>query len=376
MRFTNGVALLATLAFSVSALSATKGASEAQVILIPSGNVTVQAGELGSAPTQPTAQQLPTTVVEAQPVTESRADSLRKARQSQEIQTEQKIVEKLEESRLKEEQQRAERLFGNKVDGEAKGAPSQEPVMVVPVKTSPPQESTPTEVKAQQVTIEKIEIIQPAPEKAKAEEAPAAAPVAESVAEAPAEPAEAPKRKIYVGGILGIPAYAASNLKTNYGLGFNVGTALDSDWSVEGAFVFSNHNVDTFWDYNIFRELDQYDIQAVGKYNFMTGPLKPYAGGGISYVYRKYTDRLKDSRIFQQYTTPESIDTHTFNLVVVAGADYEITERFSVGGGLDYNHPLLIQNKPQFSDWGLPANTRPVEEFDYFTFKLIGKMSF
>ena len=58
----------------------------------------------------------PTTVVEAAPVTESKAELMRKARQGEEVKTEQKIVEKLEESRLREEQQRAERLFGNKLD--------------------------------------------------------------------------------------------------------------------------------------------------------------------------------------------------------------------------------------------------------------------
>ena len=56
----------------------------------------------------------PTTVIEASPLTESKAETIRKARQDAELATEQTIVEKLEMSRMEDEKRRAEVLFGDK----------------------------------------------------------------------------------------------------------------------------------------------------------------------------------------------------------------------------------------------------------------------
>ena len=56
----------------------------------------------------------PTTYVEASPLVESRAEQMRKQRQQAELNTEQRIVEKLEQSRLEDEKDRAARLFGGK----------------------------------------------------------------------------------------------------------------------------------------------------------------------------------------------------------------------------------------------------------------------
>ena len=58
-------------------------------------------------------QQQPVTEVEASPLSESRAEMLRKARRQTEVQTEQKIVEKLEASRLADEKKRAKKLYVN-----------------------------------------------------------------------------------------------------------------------------------------------------------------------------------------------------------------------------------------------------------------------
>ncbi len=49
------------------------------------------------------------------PISKTYATELRKSRQDAEVQTEQKIVEKLESARLRDEQERYNRLFGNKV---------------------------------------------------------------------------------------------------------------------------------------------------------------------------------------------------------------------------------------------------------------------
>src|SRR5690606_2509930 len=91
-------------------------------------------------------QTQPTTVIQANPLTESRADKLRRQRQNLELETELKIVEQLESSRMEDEKQRAGVLFGNKFNelenrpaptygGNAVQAPvyGQQPQMVEPV---------------------------------------------------------------------------------------------------------------------------------------------------------------------------------------------------------------------------------------------------
>ena len=113
MRFSKQVAILAIIALAVTANAQNEGtlrtidesqATQGVVIMNSNSNSNTAAAV---APVQQ-----PTTIVEAQPVQESRAELMRKARQNAEVSTEQKIVEKLEESRLREEQQprRAERL--------------------------------------------------------------------------------------------------------------------------------------------------------------------------------------------------------------------------------------------------------------------------
>lgn len=366
MRFTKLIAIVAIISMAAQANAQDGGtlrraANEPTVVLIPAQNVNVNPAAQ--------AQTQPATVVEAAPVSESKAEMLRKARQNQEVQTEQKIVEKLEESRLKEEQQRAERLFGDKLDTSAQ-QPVQQPA-AQPVAPAPAP--APVPVQPQQVTIEKIEIVQPPVEKV--EEKPVVEPVAETKASFEEE-APASAQKFYVGGVLAAPSYGAANLKTNYGLGFTVGTLLKNQWAVEGMFLFSNHYVDTFWDYNLYREMSQYDFQAVAKYYILPGDLKPYVGGGAAYVYRKYDNRIKNTQAWMYNSTTDSEDTHSVVLSVVAGADFAVSENFLIGAGIDYNKPIMNKNTPNFASYGLPDNTKPVEEFDYYTFKVNARMSF
>ena len=84
-------------------------------------------------------QKQPTTVIEATPLTESRAEKMRRARQDTELQTEQKIVEKLEQSRIEDEKKRSDVLFGdrfNQLNGQAnvQGGPQSIPAPL----TAPP----------------------------------------------------------------------------------------------------------------------------------------------------------------------------------------------------------------------------------------------
>lgn len=151
---------------SSSGLLRTADSGNDRVVILNNANATTatntnQSGQQGQA-----VQQQPTTYVQAQPVSESRAEAMRKAREHAEVQTEQKIVEKLEQSRLDDERDRADRLFGNRFESpEQKPAPAPAPVVVAPapvavVAPAPVKEDKSD--KATNVTIEKVEINTPA----------------------------------------------------------------------------------------------------------------------------------------------------------------------------------------------------------------------
>ena len=135
MKFTNMIAIVAMLGVG-SVIHAQN--EDAQVINVDANSPTAQA------------KPQPTTVVEAPPASESKADSIRKQRQGQEVQTEQKIVEKLEDSRMQDEKSRADKLFGNKLDNQQPAAQTQQAPPPQPVYTPPAQ---------QQPSIEKVEIV-------------------------------------------------------------------------------------------------------------------------------------------------------------------------------------------------------------------------
>ncbi|MFN9066012.1 MAG: hypothetical protein ACK5V3_02210, partial [Bdellovibrionales bacterium] len=198
-----------------------------------------QAAQPAQAPVE-AVQKQPTTLIEASPLTDSRAEGLRKARQDAELSTEAKIVEKLEQSRLEDERRRAQILFGDKLNGgetQSQPAPSPAPV-AVPVA---PQ----------------IIIIPAAPAQPVAPVAPAVpvAPVAPPVVETPKTEASLEEKKIeaemeaalkaetsvavpevipvvpvaekYFSGLVGVSDTNSNLVKGNYLLGFTFGTKYD-----------------------------------------------------------------------------------------------------------------------------------------------------
>jgi outer membrane protein W len=406
MKFTKIVAIVAILSVAAQASAADVGSSEQAVMTV----------QTVSKP-QPVAQ--PVLVVEASPASDSRAESLRKARQGVEVQTEQKIVEKLEESRLKEEQARAQRLFGNKIENSEGAAPSSDAtssstsatvpagsstvvtpasgvVVVTPAAAQPTQVAPPPAAQPTQVTIEKIEIVQPAAPAAPAP-APVAQPASPAVAPAVAAPVmeepkspvaenkidsedeaddAAPSKTFYVTGVVGAVNYRATNVRSNGAIGVGAGMLLPNNWALEGSYVYSSHQIDTFWQPNIYRDMDQHDLQAVTKYYFPFNNLKPYVGAGLTYSIRKYSDRMINSSAWwvNPYTTHE--ETQALSLGILGGADFQVSKNFLIGGGVEWNTNVFNNNSIVFSDYGLPPNTRAIEEIDFVTLKLNAKMTF
>lgn len=323
--------------------------------------------------------QQPATVVEAAPVVESKAEKMRRARQEAEVNTEQKIVEKLEESRLKEEQERADRLFGNKLDAAA-SAQLAEAVKKSEVAPPPPPPVTPVPA---QVTIEKVEIVQPAPPPVIEEVKPAApvAPVAQSKL-AVEEEAPAPKaQQFYINGSLGGMNYDARNVKSNMAGGFAAGVLLKEQIAVEGSFLYSSHNIDTFWTPGIYSEMDQYDIGLGAKYYLLKdSQLKPWLGAGAAYIIRNYNQKILTSNGYQYQTVngPNEEQTESINLNLSAGLDFKVNDTFLLGGGVDYSMNLWNQSEFDFNNYYtvLPPNTKRLEEINFWTVKATATVTF
>jgi hypothetical protein len=324
------------------------------------------AASTSSAQTQTATQ--PTTVIEASPAAESRAEALRKERQNAEVQTEQKIVEKLEDSRLQEEKARAERLFGNKFDNPQPVQPTA-PVAPAPVAPAPVVESKPT-----QVTIEKVEIVQPKEEKKDFLEDKGAA---EIKAQAPVKEDEKQASKYYVSGLVGNLNYNANNVKSNYGLGVAVGTLVEERVALELGYFYSNHYIDTFWQQPLYRQLDQNDVSLSAKYYLLTGRLKPYAGASVTYINRTYNERIREGVYWGYNQTTESVNTNAVDMGVMAGLDFQVGERFMIGGGLEYNFNVMNTNEPNWvSNYNLPSDTVELEKINYYVLKVNAKYVF
>lgn len=400
MKFNKLVAVLAVISLAVQA-NAQDGMLRRQVaqndgINAESTSITTNVNVSAPATAASSAAQQPATVVEAQPVVESKAEQLRKARVGAEISTEQKIVEKLEESRLREEQERADRLFGTKLDAQQSKALEDAAAngggKLAPAPVVAPVQAAPT-----QVTIEKVEIIQPAapapiaapeiksvevvkeePVVEKAVVAPA--PVeAKSVVSAQAEEPAVKKNQLYVQGTLGVVNYDASNVKSNFGGGFAVGLITNERVAIEGSFLYSNHYIDTFWNPGIYRELDQYDVGVNAKYYLINERIKPYIGAGLSYITRNYSQRIVTSNGYQTTTVagPSEDQTTAINGALLLGADFKVNDLIMVGAGFDYSTNLSNTNSFNFNNYGvLPENTKALEEINFWTLKATASMTF
>lgn len=385
MKFTSLVATVAIIIFAVNANAYNdgtlrRGASDVKVAQNDTTTTANKDVNININTNAQQASQQPTTVVEAAPIAESKAEGLRKARQDAEVGTEQKIVEKLEESRLQEEKARADRLFGNKLDSQPAAAPAPAPVVAAP----PP---APAPEKPAQVTIEKVEIVTPAPVAPIAEKA---EPVAESKVDVKEEKEEAKPAKYYVSGLAGNLSYQASNVRSNYGLGVAVGTILDERVAIELSYFFSNHTINDIWSGAIYHKLDQSDVTASGKYYILNGKLKPYVGGSVSYINRKYEERLYPGYGYgwggwgynSGYNTINSETTQSVNMGALAGVDFAFTEQFMIGLGVDYNFNVMTMNNLGNTQYyyGYYGNSIPgtqqLEKINYYGIKANAKFTF
>jgi hypothetical protein len=318
-------------------------------------------------------QQQPTNV-ESSPLEEPPSDAMRKKRQQVELDTELKIVEKLESSRLVDEKRRQDKLFGKKLTN-LENENDETPVAAAPIVRSAP-----------------IEMRAPMPE----------------------IKALMPSKKSYFGVGLGAGNYpTASNIIPYQSFTGFVGHYVAPQMIIEGGLSYANFDIrKVLGSVNFFpeiTEMDQYVLSGVFRYQFrVSESFKPNVGALVAYTYRNYTDT-------RYLYTPQSASSSAFDVGIVTGADLVVSEGFTVGADLKYlvnltnrtNYPSNNNNQNTFDPYGFGYNNTnspsnpynnnynqnnyqpyynnnpytnnggtPVEELGYYIFTISGKYSF
>lgn len=319
-------------------------------------------------------QKQPQVDILAAPLTKSRAEQIRDARQQAEVETENKIVEKLEASRMEDERRRAALLFDqpfNNVSNQQ--APPPQPVQPVQVQY----------VQAPPVVEEKEEVDIRSEIRAalKAEQ----------------EIPEATLEQKYFGAILGIGEYPdVGNVRGNYVLGAQFGTKFDESYAVEGSFTFSDYTVDTgcvtcnmqtgYWVPALVN-VQQYSGSLAVKYLFLNGMVKPVFGGLVQYSYRTFSWSNDNGYGYQGgygnqngFSNQGSSDanSHAVDIGIVTGADIEFNKKWSLGVDFKYMWNLAnrvnINNQAQFLTQ--PQYGTPIEKLQYYTMSIVGRVNF
>lgn len=305
-------------------------------------------------PAQPAVQKQPETMVEGSPLSNSRAESIRRGRQEEELRTESRIVEKLEQSRLEDEKKRAAILFGDKFD------------TLQNQQTAPVQQIAPVQAPSSQVQPVIINQSETLTRDAVREEVRAAL-TEDDKAIVPA------MEQKYFTAIAGIGQYPDMDaIQGNYSLGAGFGTRFDY-FLVEGTFLYSNYTLDAFYStgYNTYYgnfDMNQYQGSVAAKYQMIGGFVRPVLGGLVSYSYREYVANNNTAYGFSGTSFGTS---HAIDLGVLAGVDLEFNDKMSLGFDLKYMFNMSNKVSGQ-----TVAGSTSVEGLEYFTTGLFARVNF
>lgn len=343
-------------------------------------------------------QKQPTTYIEASPLTESNAEKLRKSRQDAEVSTEQKIVEKLEESRLNDEKKRAEVLFGDKfnaLSNQAQPAVEAAPAAPVAPAVAQPVQPIPVVVVNEQPAVEVVkETPEEKAEKEKMDRELVRTEINSALTElkttqAAAAQEEKPKDKSYISLMAGSGDYPdAVNVKGQYSMGVAVGRKFNDRLALEGSFIYSNYQVEQPLSagggcvpnpytgvcevYPRITDMNQYGTSALVKYQLLGGTLRPEIGALMSYTYRTFTDK-------QFAISDATVSSQALDAGLMIGASLELTESFALG--LDYRQMVNMTNKvdgntlQKSSIYG-KSNYTPIEQMSYYNLSVVGRATF
>ena len=291
------------------------------------------------------------------PISTNYASELKKSRQEAEVQTEQKIVEQLESSRLRDEQERLKKLFGEK----------QAPKTVVSS-----QSTTPT--KKETITADESEIYTEVVSPVKDQD----------------------KDSIYAGIFGGQASNLTRSLEnvSSYGsFGLAIGASDDSGLIMESKFMYSKHKLidakneyrNNEHSYGESNEDDVYQLSGVLSLNYTpssSSRFKPYAGAAISYNYWIYSFNNTNTENACYGVTLEYCDNQvksdSIDLGANIGIDFMITKRISVGANMLINIVNLYNNKSDDLEYYELTNKKSVniEETNWLIASINAKLYF
>lgn len=317
--------------------------------------------QVPSANTNSQVQKQPLTVVEASPLTESRAEQMRKMRQETELGTETKIVERLEQARMEDEKRRANVLFGDKFNAisgqQQQEVQQQQPQQQVPVQVVAPQENTRDIVREELNAALKTE----------------------------QEAAATPVEQKYFAALIGISEIPdASNVRGNYSLGATFGTKFDNVYAVEGTFIAANYTMNPVYYSGYIApnmDINAYSGSIAVKYMFFSGMVKPIVGGLAQYTYRTYAWSNGNNAYYGNpynggtYGNEDRTNSHAIDLGLIVGADIDFSSKFSLG--LDYRYLFNISSRRNNNAYAYqPFYGKALETMNSYIMSLSAKVNF
>ncbi len=360
-------------------------------------------------------QKQPVTVIEATPLAEGAAEKMRKNRQDAELTTEQKIVEKLEQSRLDDEKRRGEVLFGDKFNNLMKQSQNnQQQASQVVIGNGNTVESVQKsdQTSQQKAVVAPVVVATPAPTPVVVAPTPVvvAAPVVAPVTPAQDEQMdreairsevsaalsefkkteEKPKSRSYVSVLGGSGDYpTAINVKPQYSFGVGFGQKFSDKIVAEASMLYSNYQVEQRFDpysgngaticnpycanYPRITDMNQYSTSLLVKYQFLGGMFRPELGTLASYTYRTFADK-------QFALSNAAVSSHAIDMGLMLGASVEMSDSFSLG--IDYRKMWNMTNRIEGS--GLQkstlqqsaSNDTPIESLSYYNISVVARVSF
>lgn len=349
-------------------------------VIVNSGTVNVVETQQAAQAVQ--VQKHPTMFIEATPMSDSRADRIRQQRQAVETETETKIVEKLEQSRLEDERRRAQALFGGQFEQIQMPAATPVPVVQAPVATPVPAPTpVPIIVQVQQ---------QPAPTPIPLQQPEPLIIVPEKKADdSKIVDKDLVEKKQYIFGMVGFGEYPDTiNVRSNGVAGIGIGMRTDEHLMIEGSFIYANYDIEDittsyyggYYSYTPYSpyprivSMDQYSLALAFKYG-LSGRVRPFIGGDVAYSYRSYTE---DKNTYFYYTNSGQRYSHAIDLGVVAGADFEVSNSFALGAEFRYNFNVFNRTSSSLRESFVNPirNGTPIEQIENYTIGITAKFDY
>jgi hypothetical protein len=334
--------------------------------------------------TAPAGQVQPTTNVDATAVPEPKSEQLRHQREDMEHQTENKLIEKLEDDRLKSEKDRADRLFAAPVPVSSPAqspAPAVAPVAgVVAVEVPPQPAQSPAPVLVQPVMAGPAPepIASPAPEVVKSDVNAVAVIIPPSdtmkgensaKVDENAVKKEDEEKRFSVGAVAGLPSYpSANNINSLYTLGVMGTYKFENRFALQTGFDYSRFNIQnaTYCPYcsggTLVEGLNQYDFNVGLNYNILPGKITPVVGVLLDYARRSYSDVADYG-----YTYGLTSGSNALNAGLMAGLDVELSKNLILGFQFQYLFNVSYWTDSPLA-YGLYGNLygTPVEQLSYY----------